>query len=150
MKKRTQTKELLASEYGDELYDIILSRLTMEKEGTPYQICTRLGIHWGGLLAWIGNDPERQEKFKFAMEVRAHMLAEDALIIADKAKPKTVNVAKLQVDTRKWMASRLNPKQFGEKQEVNHSGTVHNLFAVLSDIARQEKEVPALEHEEAA
>lgn len=144
-KKSTQTRELLVSDRGPELFEMILSRITMEKEGTPYQICQKMGVHWGGLLSWVGQDSERQEKLKFAMEVRAHLLAEDALVIADKAKPKTVNVAKLQVDTRKWLASRFNPKQFGEKQEIEHSGEVTgSLMHILQSLPRavEEKVIP--------
>jgi len=38
-----------------------------------------------------------------------------------------VNKARLQVDTRKWMASKLDPENFGEKSmEVNISvGDLH-------------------------
>lgn len=148
-KKKTLTKELLSA--TPEAFEIVLEKIVTERSGTPFQICTSLGLSWGGVLAWVNQDPERQEKFKFAMEVRAHLLAEEAITIADGAKPKTVNVAKLRVDTRKWMASRLNPKQYGEKQEVNHSGVVHNLFHVLSDMARERDVTPKPEQlEEAA
>lgn len=137
-KKATQTKALLDT---TELYEIVIDKLTTES-GTPYEVCKRMGLHWGGLLAWVNQDESRVEKFKFAMEVRAHLLAEDALNIADGAKPKTVNVAKLRVETRKWMASRFNPKWFGEKQEVSHSGTVTNLFEVLSSLPRERDVTP--------
>lgn len=140
-RKRTITKELLNT---TELYEIVLDKITTEKE-KPVALCQKMGLHWGGLLAWVNQDPERIEKFKFAMEVRAHILAEDALEIADSAKPKNVNVAKLRVDTRKFLASRYNPKWFGEKQEVNHSGSVHNLFEVLSSLPRERDVTPAVE-----
>lgn len=138
MKLKRLTQELLDQ---PEAFDIILTRITTEKEGTPYQVCKKMGLSWGGLIRWVSETPERLERFKGAMEVRAHLLAEDALAIADGAKPKDVNVAKLRVDTRKWMASRLNAKWYGEKQEVQHSGAVHNLFEVLSSISREERDV---------
>ena len=32
--------------------------------------------------------------------------------------------AKLQIDTRKWVLSRMNPKKYGDKQQMEHSGDV--------------------------
>lgn len=132
MRKRTQTQ--LALESDPKLFDIVLSEITSEEEKKPYEVCHDLGLSWGAVLSWVNDDTERLDKFKTALEIRAHMLAEDALKIADSAAPETVSVAKLRVDTRKWMASRLNPKWYGENQKVEHTGTITNLMHVLSSI----------------
>ena len=130
--RTNQTRKLL--EESDGLFEIVLSRVTTEREVKPYEVCTEMGLAWGGLLAWVNEDTERVDKFKNALEVRAHLLAEDALNIADQATVDDVSVAKLRVDTRKWMASRLNPRWYGEHTKVEHTGTVTNLMQVLSSI----------------
>ena len=37
-------------------------------------------------------------------------------------KHNTYNVARLQVDARKWIASRFLPKRYGDKQQLEHTG----------------------------
>ncbi len=62
---------------------------------------------------------------------KAEKLAEEALEIADQADETSngsVNKARLQVDTRKWMASKLDPENYGDtaKTQVNISlGDLH-------------------------
>ena len=132
MKRRTQTALLL--EADPKMFDILLSEITTDNGLRPPEVCQKMGLSWGAVLAWVNDDSERMDKFKAALEVRGHLLAEDALRIADGADPETVGVAKLRVDTRKWAASRLNPKWYGEHTKVEHTGTVTNLMQVLSSI----------------
>lgn len=83
------------------------------------------------LSFWINQTEERKEAVLKARKLKAEKLAEDALDIADMADESSataVNKARLQVDTRKWMASKLDPENFGEKQgpQVNISiGDMH-------------------------
>lgn len=83
------------------------------------------------LSFWINQTEERKEAVLKARKLKAEKLAEDALDIADMADESSataVNKARLQVDTRKWMASKLDPDNFGDKQgpQVNISiGDMH-------------------------
>ena len=83
------------------------------------------------LSFWINQTEERKEAVLKARKLKAEKLAEDALDIADTADESSasaINKARLQVDTRKWMASKLDPENFGEKQgpQVNISiGDMH-------------------------
>ena len=45
-----------------------------------------------------------------------------------------VNRARLRVDTRKWVCERMNPKRFGPKQGIEHSGElgIRNLSDVIN------------------
>ena len=154
MKRRTQTARLL--EDDPQMFDILLSEITNDNGKRPPEVCQGMGLSWGAVLAWVNDDVERMDKSKAALEVRAHLLAEDALRIADGAEPENVSVAKLRVDTRKWVASRLNPKWYGEHTKVEHTGTVTNLMQVLSsiptrgeiDITPQPSQIPEVSTEE--
>jgi lipopolysaccharide biosynthesis regulator YciM len=82
------------------------------------------------LSFWINQTEERKNAVLSARKLKAEKLAEDALDIADfadGASSSAVNKARLQVDTRKWMASKLDPESFGDKSmEVNISvGDLH-------------------------
>jgi lipopolysaccharide biosynthesis regulator YciM len=82
------------------------------------------------LSFWINQTEDRKNAVLSARRLKAEKLAEDALDIADYAdgsSSSAVNKARLQVDTRKWMASKLDPENFGEKSmEVNISvGDLH-------------------------
>jgi hypothetical protein len=82
------------------------------------------------LSFWINQTEDRKNAVLSARRLKAEKLAEDALDIADYAdgsSSSAVNKARLQVDTRKWMASKLDPENFGEKSmELNISvGDLH-------------------------
>ena len=36
-----------------------------------------------------------------------------------------INRSRLRVDTRKWLMSKLAPKKYGDKQQVEHSGELN-------------------------
>lgn len=83
------------------------------------------------LSFWINHTEERKNAVLSARKLKAEKLAEDALEIADGAdesSSSSVNKARLQVDTRKWLASKLDPEAFGDKAntEINLSiGDLH-------------------------
>jgi hypothetical protein len=74
-------------------------------------IAESIGAKQGHLNKWL-LAPERSAQYARAREERASALAEEALTIADEAK----DDPRLRVDTRKWFASRLDPKQWAENR----------------------------------
>ena len=124
-------------ESDPELADRLLARITEDEENKPYEVCQEMGLSWGAFLAWCNAEPERIRKLKDALEIRAHLLGEDALRIADATFDKDdVPAAKLKVETRFRLAQAFNARVFGDKQQVEHSGSVTNLMAVLSSLPR--------------
>lgn len=75
---------------------------------------------------WLSNNDEFSDKYRKATEQREDFHFEEMMEIADKALPESAEVAKakLQIDTRKWVLSRMNPKKYGDKQQMEHSGDV--------------------------
>ena len=61
------------------------------------------------------NDPEFALNYARAREAQGHREAEEIREIADAATPENVQVARLQVDARKWRAGKLAPKVYGDK-----------------------------------
>jgi transposase-like protein len=83
------------------------------------------------LSFWINQTEERRTAVLGARKLKAEKLAEEALEIADQVDETSnsgVNKARLQVDTRKWMAGKLDPENYGDtaKTQVNvNLGDLH-------------------------
>lgn len=82
------------------------------------------------IFRWLRENPEFREQYEAATDMRADSFAEDMLDIADippqineKGGVDSGDVAhmRLRIDTRKWIASKLKPKKYGDKieQEIN-------------------------------
>lgn len=78
----------------------------------------------GTILRWVGEKPDFQKQYARAREIQAETLADDIVSIADgpTTGDDSVQTARdrLRVDSRKWVASKLLPKKYGER--VAHVG----------------------------
>jgi hypothetical protein len=74
------------------------------------------------VLQWLRADHEFRHDYGLSRIAQADFLADEIIEIADNCKdPQT---ARVQIDVRKWMAARLNPKRYGDKVDFGHSGEV--------------------------
>ena len=71
----------------------------------------------------LAEDEEFVKKYAHARDVQADLEFEQTKKIADSATPENYNVARLQIDTRKWRAGKMAPKKYGDKLDVNHAGS---------------------------
>lgn len=69
---------------------------------------------------WMYKHPEFLHKYESAKAAQAQWAAELIEEIADNATAETIQVDKLRADVRKWTASRLLPKKYGDKQTIDH------------------------------
>lgn len=74
---------------------------------------------------WLLEDGEFSAQYARAREEQADYYADEIIDIADGAKD--ANLARLQIDARKWKASKLQPKKYGDKVDLNLSGTIEHL-----------------------
>lgn len=103
------------------------------------------GVSRGSLIVWL--ERHHTDIYARAREARADKLAEDILTISDDGANDTmvdehgkkvvnqdvIQRSRLRVDSRKWLASKMLPKKYGEKLDVTASVTVHE--ATLDDLA---------------
>jgi hypothetical protein len=77
---------------------------------------------------WMGENASFRERYALAHESRTDTFAEDMLDIADEVAGTdsiaAVKAAQLRIDTRKWIASKLRPQKWGDKQVIEQTGTV--------------------------
>jgi len=85
---------------------------------------------------WLAKMPEFAKRYARACEVRADVIFDEIFDIADdnqhdiRLSPDGVELlntdhvqrAKLRIDARKWALSKMQPKKYGEKLDLNHSG----------------------------
>lgn len=86
---------------------------------TLSQLALELRISWEMIKDHLNRKHGREEtnaRLTRAREEGAHRLAEQSLDIADKARPEDVQVARLQVSTRQWVAEKWNARELGQKQ----------------------------------
>jgi transposase-like protein len=90
-------------------------------------ICQDLGVGKRALNAWL-DKPERAGLVSRTRARAADRMVTEIIEIADAATPETVNVARLQMDGRKWVASKWNSAAYGDTkgpQVVVNIGDLH-------------------------
>ena len=95
-----------------------LSSALKTSEGMPsYQL----------VMLMLRNNPEFRTMYEKAVESRADRLAEEIIELADQEMPDGlegpmasawVQQKRMQVDARKWVASKLKPKTYGDRIDV--------------------------------
>lgn len=83
------------------------------------------------IMLWLKEDEKFSEQYAYAKGLQADLLIDEMLEIADESSNDTlltefgekenkewVNRSRLRVDTRKWLASKLAPKKYGDKLDI--------------------------------
>ena len=84
---------------------------------------------------WLREDEAKLEQYARATEIRADVMATEILTICDATKNDIIvdengnpitnhNVIqrdRLRVDTRKWLMSKMQPKKYGDKAQLDHT-----------------------------
>lgn len=106
------------------------------------EVCRSQGMPSAGTVrGWVVEDRESfSERYARACEQRAWLWAEELLDIVDDSSndyierrrqdgssyedfnSEAVQRSRLRADTRKWLLSKLLPKQFGERHKHEHTG----------------------------
>jgi hypothetical protein len=123
------------STYTDEMADAICERLC---DGESLRsICRDETMpHIATILRMIDRHEHFREQYTRALAVRAETMAEEILEIADNGTNDTyedgdgnkrtdhdvIARSRLRVDSRKWLASKLLPKKYGDKITQEHTG----------------------------
>jgi hypothetical protein len=77
-------------------------------------------------LDWVGKDAALAEQYARAREAGQDAIGEEILEIVDQATPDTATRDRLRFDARRWYLSKLAPKRYGDKVDVNHGGQAGN------------------------
>lgn len=69
----------------------------------------------------VGSDQEFLKEYLRAREAQAHHENDEIKVIADEATPENYKVARLKIDARKWRASKMAAKYYGDKLDLTNS-----------------------------
>ena len=154
------------TDYTLKLSDLICSRLACGE--SMRAICSDEDMPvLTTIFRWLREKPEFKQQYDIGKEESAESHADEMIYIADHEVSQpvledglpvlidgvpvmavdsvAVAHAKLRIDTRKWSASKLKPKKYGERQHIEHSGKIG-----LADLTNEElqKKLDDLENEE--
>lgn len=128
------------STYDPVIADEICSQIASSSKSLK-TICEQPGFpSVSAVYAWLRTNEEFQKQYARAKDDQADYLVEEMMEIADDGRNDFVktekgdesynvenkewtNRSRLRVDTRKWIASKLKPKKYGEK--IEHSGNIN-------------------------
>ncbi len=138
------------STYTPEIGAAICERLQEGK--SLLQITEELGIPYGTAYGWEQDIPEHGENSTRARAIGCHRMAEECTLIADDARNdwmednhpdnpgwkqngENVQRSRLRIDTRLRLLGKWLPKVYGDKQQIEHSGSIS-----LADTLRAARE----------
>lgn len=88
-----------------------LHRLCAEREGWPSERT---------VYRWLEEHEDFRQKYARARDRQSDRMAFDTVLISDE-EPDPQR-AKVRIDARKWLASKLAPKKYGDKTQLEHTG----------------------------
>ena len=116
----TKRKTGRPSKYSDELAEKICEKIANGR--SLRSICAEDGMPpMKTIYRWLEANEEFRHQYARAREKQADYFAEEIIEIADstEAESAAVSKAKLQIDARKWAASKIAPKKYGDKSELD-------------------------------
>jgi hypothetical protein len=131
------------SDYNETIADLICGRMICGYDDKPESlrsICRDDGMPaLGTVMRWLAKHPEFREQYRAAREAQAEVHQEELLEISDnctddvqfllgtedegaigRINHSAIARAKLQVDTRKWIMSKMQPKKYGDKTVLSN------------------------------
>lgn len=104
------------SDYSQELADEICEAIATG--GALYRLCDQFD-NWPSertVYRWLEDSDQFRQNYARARERQADRRNDEIVHIADEATDAAL--ARLQVDARKWQASKLAPKKYGDKTTI--------------------------------
>lgn len=95
--------------------------------------CRQTGISLNAVFSWMEREPGFKERYDLAREgYGVEALVDDILRLPDEAADRPISmpqakVLELQIDVRKWLASKLMPKRYGDTKQDNTAQGVINI-----------------------
>jgi len=86
-------------------------------------------VGWKLWYRWLDSAQGRRQRYQEALDMAGHFYAARAVQTAQQADVGSVNVARLQVDTDKWYAAKLNQQYDTRQRDVAVNISVTDLHA---------------------
>lgn len=85
------------------------------------------------MLRWLATNQDFSAKCARAREIQADEMDDRILEAAESCDEGNYQSTKVKISAYQWRASKLAPKKYGDKQEIEHTGkvTLENIVADL-------------------
>lgn len=146
--KKTRAKKPVGrpSKFTQELADTICDRLAGGE--SLRKICSGDDMPAGSTVwLWLSENKLFSEQYARAREAQADKLADEIIEIADDGRNDTyqgengeavnhdvIARSRLRVDARKWYASKLAPKKYGDKVTQEHTGRIDGELSLIKRV----------------
>ena len=132
----------MRGKFNIELFDSICEEIATTDKGLS-TICKAKDVSTTAFYNWINDDDSLVDKYARARELQAEYLADQIIQLSNEeliseettifddgqgnektstTRRDNFNRTRLQIDARKWKASKLAPKKFGERVDVTSLG----------------------------
>lgn len=116
-------------------------RLMVDEGMSTTSACKQVGLGWKLFSEWCEEAPGHSERYTRARAQLLERMAEEIHQIADtpvegvtittkadggveEKRADMIEHRRLQIESRKWLLARLMPKKYGDKQHIEHSGSI--------------------------
>lgn len=149
-KKKPRKKIGRPSKYSPDVVEALCEQICTTNMGLK-SICNsnQTFPDYATVFRWLNSYAEFRDRYARAREAQAELLADEIIDISDDTSGdikfdekgnmqvdyEHINRSRLRVDARKWKASKLAPKKFGDKMEIDHTTAGHafDLKALSTD-----------------
>jgi transposase-like protein len=127
-----------ALKWTEEIWTRMLARITAGE--TVVKVCRDEGIDFTTFWYWLRTRPELAQEYDRAKAAQLEMMM-DSIIqhaedLPDLPDPAQVAAKRLSVDTRRWVASKLLPKKYGDRVQQDVQLTVDYASLIQARIER--------------
>lgn len=121
---------------------------SIEKGNSLRKALAEVSISSKTFYEWLDSDEEKVKQYARATEERAEALVDEMLDIADDTSNdvieqdlgdgivnqitnhEVIQRSRLRVDARKWLVSKLAPKKYGDKLDVDHTSKGEKITSI--------------------
>ena len=89
---------------------------------------------------WLYKIEGLSDRYARAKAHQSEREADIILDIADNATNQDYQVARLRVDARKWIASKLLPNKYGDKQNIDHTSSDESMKPTIIELVAKVNE----------
>ncbi len=114
----------------DELFGRITSGTSVS------DLLAEVEVGWKLWAKWLDAEKGRRERYEQTKKAAAHFYASRAVNTAQSATTADVAVSRLQVDTDKWIAAKLNEQYDTRQRDVAVNISVSDLHAQAAELLR--------------
>ena len=140
MGKITRERIKQLNEIGE---DVIFERILAGN--TVKSLLAGWGMGWGTWYKWLDSEDGRKDRYDETLRNAGHAYAQRAVETAQNATNENVTVARLQVDTDKWIASKLNSAYDVRQKETTVTLRIEDLHSQAAALISQEAERSVME-----